>query len=95
MASRQQQGRSRSKPGKQYTIRNVPAPVDRELRRLARKSGRSINDLAVEALTRGTGLAGEPILHHDLDWLGGTWIEDPAFDEALEAQHQVDKETWK
>jgi hypothetical protein len=33
--------------------------------------------------------------HHDLDFLIGTWQEDPAFDAAVRTFEQVDAEVWK
>ena len=79
----------------QYTLRNVPRPVDAALRRKARQEAKSLNVIALEALTLGVGLADAPIQHHDLDSLAGTWQEDPAFDQAIAAQDQVDARMWQ
>lgn len=69
--------------GVQYTLRSVPATVDRALRRKARGQGRSLNVVAVEALARGLEIeASEPVIT-DLDDLAGSWVEDLAFDEAM------------
>jgi hypothetical protein len=57
--------------------------------------GKSFNQVAIEALTAGSGLADEPILYHDLDALAGTWVEDESFDEAIRAQDRVDAGLWK
>ncbi len=80
---------------RQYTLRSVPGKVDQALRRKARQEGKSLNQVAVEALTAGSGLAEEPILYHDLDALAGTWVEDHGFDEAIRSQDQVDVHVWK
>ena len=88
-------GMKRSKRGKQYTIREVPLAVDAALRRKAKREGRSLNQVAVEALTLAAGLAEQPPTYHDLDDLAGTWVADPEFDAALEAQDQIDPELWK
>ena len=40
----------------QYTIRNVPESLDAALRQSARQKGKSLNEVAVEALARGAGL---------------------------------------
>lgn len=37
----------------QYTIRNVPDLLDAMLRRSAREQGKSLNEVAIEALVRG------------------------------------------
>ena len=78
----------------QYTIRQVPARVDRSLRQQSKQSGHSLNEAALEALAKGLGLAEEPVRFHDLDTLAGTWKEDSAFDAALTAQDQVDPRLW-
>jgi hypothetical protein len=78
----------------QYTIRNVPDPLDEALRRTARKRGKSLNDVAIEALARGAGVTGERNRQRDLADIAGTWRKDPAFDSALAAQDTVDEEMW-
>ena len=78
----------------QYTIRGVPASVDRALRARARREGRSLNEVAVEALRHSVGEGLEAPSHHDLDDLIGTWEEDPVFDAAIREQDQVDEALW-
>lgn len=79
----------------QYTIRQVPARIDRSLRQQSKQAGQSLNEAAIVALTKGLGLAGEPPCYHDLDPLAGTWQEDTAFDAAIAAQDQVDPSLWQ
>jgi hypothetical protein len=79
----------------QYTLRNVPRPVDAALRRKAKKEDKSLNEAALEALKAGAGVAEEPVQFHDLDALAGTWREDAAFDQAIAAQDTVDAGLWK
>jgi plasmid stability protein len=79
----------------QYTIRNVPDALDEVLRKTARAQGKSLNEITIEALARGAGLAGESRRHRDLSDIAGTWHKDPAFDNALAAQDTVDEEMWK
>jgi hypothetical protein len=79
----------------QYTIRQVPARIDRSLREQSKRAGQSLNEAAIAALTRGLGLADERPRYHDLDRLAGTWEEDSAFDAAVAAQDQVDPRLWK
>ena len=78
----------------QYTIRKVPPHLDEELRRRAHQEHKSLNELALWALARGLGLSEQEVRHHDLDDLAGTWVDDPAFDRAIEAMDQVDPELW-
>ena len=86
--------RKRAAPGRkgaQVTIRNVPPDVEAALRRRAREEGKSLNAVMVEALSRDV----EPRVYRDLAWFAGTWVEDPAFDEAIAAQDQIDEEMWR
>lgn len=80
---------------KQYTIRSVPAAIDRALRRLARQESKSLNTVAVEALARGLELDAKPAEHTDLDALIGSWQEDPGFDGAVADFEKIDEETWR
>ncbi|HUF64174.1 MAG TPA: hypothetical protein VMN36_19010 [Verrucomicrobiales bacterium] len=79
----------------QYTIRAVPAAIDRALRRRARQEAKSLNAVVVEALARGLELDAQPAEHTDLDALIGSWQEDPAFDRAISDFERVDEEAWK
>lgn len=76
----------------QYTIRNVPKVVDRALRRRADREAKSLNDVAVEALTRGAGVEREASERHDVDFLFGSWVEDGAVDRALADQRTLDED---
>ena len=79
----------------QYTLRDIPSPVDSELRRRARAEGKSLNTVVIEALIRGTGLSGTPVRHRDLGDIAGTWQEDPEFDQAIAEQDQIDERLWR
>ena len=79
----------------QYTIRNVPQTLDEALRRAARERGKSLNEVAIEALARGAGIAGEQSRQRDLGDIAGTWRKDAAFDRAFAAQDAIDKEMWR
>ena len=77
---------------KQYTIRGVPREVDRILRQKAAREKRSLNQLIVDQLTAATIGAKRKT---DLSDVTGGWIPDPAFDEILASQRQIDWEKWK
>ena len=79
----------------QYTIRQIPEAVDAEIRRRARQEGKSLNDVAIEALARGVGLGGAPVRFRALGDVAGRWEEDPEFDRAIQEQRQVDESLWK
>lgn len=78
----------------QYTIRNVPDLLDEALRRSAREQGKSLNEVAIEALARGAGLI-EQFRRRDLSDIAGTWKKDPAFESAIAAQDTIDAELWR
>jgi hypothetical protein len=79
----------------QYTIRNVPESLDEALRRVARERGKSLNEVAIEALARGVGITAERSRQRDLGDVAGTWRKDAAFDSALAAQDAIDEEMWR
>lgn len=79
----------------QYTIRNVPETLDEALRRVARERGKSLNEVAIEALARGAGITQNRIRQRDLSDIAGSWRKDNAFDSALAAQDTIDEEMWK
>ena len=76
------------------TIRKLPRRLDTALREKAERDGMSMNSVAIEALEKGLGLTNEPVRHHDLDFLAGTWIEDARFNEALDAQRKIEPDMW-
>ena len=79
----------------QYTIRNVSENLDTALRRRAREQGKSLNEVAIEALARGTGISASRLRQRDLRDIAGTWRSDRAFDRALAAQDSIDEELWR
>jgi plasmid stability protein len=79
----------------QYTIRKVPESLDAALRRRARQQGRSLNEVAIEALARGAGITAERTPQRDLQDIVGTWRKDRAFDRALADQDTIDRELWR
>jgi plasmid stability protein len=79
----------------QYTIRGVPAQVDHALRDRARASGRSINQVALEALALGTGT--EVRARRDLSFAAGSLsaAEGRKLEASVASQRRVDKKLWK
>jgi hypothetical protein len=76
----------------QYTVRGVPPEVDRALRKKAAQLKLSLNQLVVDELTRAT--IGRP-RRADFSNLVGQWTPDPAFDEIIAGQRQIDWDKWK
>src|SRR5262249_17473402 len=77
------------------TIRNVPEPVDAALRQSARRQGKSLNEVAIDALTRGAGLTESHSKWRDLADIARTWRKDPEFDRAQAAQDTIDEDLWR
>ena len=78
-----------------YTLRNIPPLLDLELRRRAKAEGKSLNVIVLEALVRGSGVAGGSLRQRDLSDVAGTWQEDPELDEAVADQDRVDERLWQ
>ena len=76
---------------RQYTIRSVPASIDALLREKARRQNKSLNQVALEALSDGAGVQER---YHDLDGFFGSWVADAAVDKALAGQRRVDEGLW-
>jgi hypothetical protein len=79
----------------QYTLRGIPPSLDVALRARASTEGKSLNEVAVEAMAEGLGLGAEDVVRRDLSDIVGTWRKEEAVEAALAAQDQVDKALWK
>jgi hypothetical protein len=79
-------------PPIQYTIRGVPGEVDRRLRQKAALRNQSLNQTILDELILVT--VGRKQRADFSDLVGG-WTPDPAFDEILAAQRQIDWDKWK
>jgi len=66
----------------QYTIRSIPPKVDQALRKRSQKTGKSLNEVVIEALTKGAGMTPDATFN-DLDWFVGSMQTDSKFDEAM------------
>jgi len=76
----------------QYTVRGVPREVDRALRKKAAQRKMSLNQIIKEELTAVTTGARKRTDFHDLT---RQWTPDPAFDEVVASQRQIDQDKWK
>ncbi len=79
----------------QYTLRDIPPPIDSAEHIRARAEGRSLNEVAVEALAVGVGLGDQDVVRRDLSDIAGTWKKDARLEAALAAQDRVDQDLWK
>ena len=72
----------------QYTVRNVPEPVNRYLRKRSRLSGKSLNQVIIEELSGKVAPSTEGVVTA-LDWFIGSGIDEQtltALDEEDKAQ---------
>lgn len=74
----------------QYTIRNIPEPVNRYLRKKARLSGKSLNQVVVDELSEKVS---EPSASADtaLSWFIGSGMDDVTL-QALDEDDKLQKE---
>lgn len=79
----------------QYTVRGVSERTDCVLREMAAEEGVSLNTVALSLLDAATEHGGERSRSHDLDALSGSWVADPAFDEAVKTFDQIDPSLWQ
>lgn len=79
----------------QYTIRGIPEALDSAVRERAKAEGKSLNEVAVEALADGLGLGDRDVVRRDVSDVAGTWKKDAAVEAALADQDPVDEDLWK
>jgi hypothetical protein len=63
--------------------------------RIKRANGEEFSLRAVHEAAQSEASQGDTIPHRDLSDLAGTWVEDPAFDQAIADQDVVDEDLWK
>jgi len=74
----------------QYTIRNIQEPVNRYLRKKARLSGKSLNQVIVDELSEKVA-APSATVGSALSWFIGSGIDDATL-QALEEEARLQKE---
>jgi len=85
---------------KVVTIRGIEPEVSERLKILSAKQGKSINQLTVEIITEGLGLAKEKKYsreYDDLDDLFGRWNDDEfkEINAKITNERQIDQELWQ
>ena len=78
----------------QYTVRNISPALDRALKAKAKKTGKSVNQLALEALEQSVGQAHK---RRSLRSMPGAWSRQEAkeLDRFLKKHRRIDEELWK
>ena len=71
----------------QSTIRRIPKEIHKALRLRARREGKSLNEVPVEALGQAAGVAGS-VRYGDLSAFLGSWVHDDETERVLEEQRQ-------
>ena len=79
----------------QYTIRQIPKVLDSALRQRARRAGKTLNRVAIEAMIEGLELDLESPRPRSVRDLLGASSKDPALARALAAQRRIDPELWR
>lgn len=75
----------------QYTVRNIPAPVDRYLRKRAQISGQSLNQVIIDELSEKVSKPGESLVD-SLSWFIGSGTIDDGVEAALAEHDREQKE---
>lgn len=81
--------------GMTIILDNLPANVDKTLHQKAAVEGRSVQEVAAEAVARGLGVTGgkdESPVQRDLSDIVGTWVDDSEFDAAMRDFERIDPE---
>jgi plasmid stability protein len=73
-------------------IEHVPDDVTQALEARAAEEGRSVADVAIEAMAKGLEQAHARAKKRDLSRFRGKWIEDPETDKALEEFERVEED---
>jgi hypothetical protein len=79
----------------QYTIRNIPEPVDQVIRKRQQQTGKSFNQTVVDLLSLQTFGAEQPPQERGFDWLFAANTLDSSFDEAIKDISRIDGELWQ
>ena len=73
----------------QYTIRNIPEPVNRYLRKKVHLSGKSLNQVIIEELSEKVAPSSASV-ETTLDWFIGSGIDEATL-QALEEEDKIQK----
>jgi hypothetical protein len=79
----------------QYTIRNIPEPVDRVIKKRSKQSGRSFNQTVVDLLSLQIFGTTELPEDDNFDFLFNINTLDNSFDAVIKDISKVDKKLWK
>ena len=83
----------------QYTIRNIPPSTDKRLRKLAKISGKSLNQVVLDSLSEKSGHSKRGTFLDSLGWfIGGNSIDEAAYrawEEDDKMQKELTRKQWQ
>ena len=79
----------------QYTIRNIPEPVDKVIRKRSKQSNKSFNQTVVDLLSLQIFGTTELPEDDNFDFLFNKNTLDNSFDAVIKDISKVDKKLWK
>jgi hypothetical protein len=82
------------------TLRKIPSPVEKGIRRVARESHQSLNKTAIDLLSKGVGIGPEKVKsrkRRDVKSVIKPWSEDEykQFQHTTETFSIIDKDLWR
>jgi hypothetical protein len=80
----------------QITLRGLDPAIELEIRRIAKKSGKSLNRVIQDMVGRSAG-PNKRLAAYSLRKLAGGWTEEDAveFFESIKSCEQIDAQMWK
>ena len=83
-----------------FTLRQIPAPIEKSLRRIALQSHKSLNKTIIELLAKATGVSPEKKpskKYRDVQKVFRTWssAEVSDFEQNTNMFESIDEELWK
>lgn len=81
----------------QITLRDLPEPLEQEIRKEAHRRGSSLNKVIISILEKGLGLQSGIDKKRDLASLAGTWDEAALteFQNATTVFEKINEENWR
>ena len=68
----------------QYTIRSVSPKLDQALRTRAKQTGQTLNEVALDALAKGSGITASSATYRSLDWFAGSLAGNGSTDDPMQ-----------
>jgi len=80
----------------QITLRGLDPTIEREIRKIAKESGKSLNHVIQDMISRSAG-PDKKLPANSLRKLAGGWTEEEAmvFFESIKSCEQIDADMWK